>query len=109
MGLAAGMLWGSTLWLLPVVFYGHHFYPLSHAFSWTEQALLIEILLSSLGYWLFFQLLKAAGPVYYSLVGGIVAIVGIAWGRLFFTEILTFTQILSISIIVLGIVLVGRN
>lgn len=106
LGLAAGMLWGSTLWLLPVVFFGHHFYALNHGFSRTEQLLLAEVLLSSAGYWLFFQLLKNAGPVYYSLVGGIVSIAGLLWGKLLFGEILTSLQMVGVAGIVLGIVLV---
>lgn len=109
LGLAAGMLWGSTLWLLPIVFYGHYFYPLNHHFSQPEQLLLIEILLSSAGYWLFFLLLKYAGPVYYSLVGGVVAIAGLLWGRLFFMETLSLTQIISVICIILGIILVSKN
>lgn len=106
LGLAAGMLWGSTFWLLPVVFWGHHFYALNHEFSRTEQLLLAEVLLSSAGYWLFFQLLKNAGPVYYSLVGGVVAIAGLLWGKLLFEETLTATQFLGVAGIILGIVLV---
>ena len=109
LGLAAGMLWGSTLWLLPVVFWGHHFYTLNHGFSWTEQWLLAEVLLSSAGYWLFFQLLKNAGPVYYSLVGGVVAIAGLIWGQLLFGETLTTPQVAGVIAIILGIVLVSSN
>lgn len=109
LGLAAGMLWGSTLWLLPIVFWGHHFYSLNHGFSRTEQLLLAEVLLSSAGYWLFFQLLKNAGPVYYSLVGGIVCIAGLIWGKLLFGEILTGLQMVGVAGIVLGIVLVCQT
>jgi len=74
-----------------------------------EQLLLAEVLLSSAGYWLFFQLLKTAGPVYYSLVGGIVAIAGLLWGKLLFTETLTLVQIVGVAAIVVGIVLVSRG
>ncbi len=109
LGLAAGMLWGSTLWLLPTVMFGHHFFVLSNDFSRTELLLLMEILLSSAGYWLFFQLLKNAGPVYYSLVGGVVAIGGLIWGQLFFAETLTLLQMISAAMIVVGIVLVSRQ
>jgi drug/metabolite transporter (DMT)-like permease len=109
LGLAAGMLWGSTLWLLPVVFLGNHFYALTHGFSSTEQLLLIEVLLSSAGYWLFFQLLKNAGPVYYSLVGGVVAMAGLFWGKILFAETLTLTQMAGITAIILGIALVSRG
>lgn len=109
LGLAAGMLWGSTLWLLPVVFWGHHFYTLTHGFSRTEQLLIAEVLLSSAGYWLFFQLLKNAGPVYYSLVGGVVAIAGLLWGKWLFGEVLTSLQIIGVVAIILGIVLVCKN
>lgn len=107
LGLAAGMLWGSTLWLLPMVLLGHHFYAFDMNFTRVEQLLLLEILLSSLGYWLFFQLLKNAGAVYYSLVGGVVAIAGLLWGKLFFAETLTWLQLLSVIAIIFGIILVS--
>jgi drug/metabolite transporter (DMT)-like permease len=109
LGLAAGMLWGSTAWLLPFMFVGHHFYALNHGFSLTEKLLLMEILLSSAGYFLFFQLLKNAGAVYYSLVGGVVAVAGLFWGKWFFTETLSLMQVVGIVAIILGIILVSRN
>lgn len=107
LGLAAGMLWGSTLWLLPVVLLGQHFYAFHLGWSRVELLLLLEILLSSLGYWLFFQLLKNAGAVYYSLVGGVVAVAGLLWGKLFFAEALTGLQLLSVISIIVGIILVS--
>lgn len=107
LGLAAGMLWGSTLWLLPVVFVGHHYYVLNDLTSRADLLILAEIALSSAGYWLFFQLLKHAGPVYYSLVGGVVAIAGLLWGRCFFSEVLTLWQMMGVFGIILGIILVS--
>lgn len=107
LGLAAGMLWGSTFWLLPTILFNQHFYFFHASLTKTDMLLLLEILLSSLGYWILFQLLKYAGAVYYSLVGGVVAIASLIWGKLFFSESLSLLQIISIVAILLGIILVS--
>lgn len=107
LGLAAGMLWGSTFWLAPMVFLGGHFYALHLTITHVQALLMLEILFSSIGYWLFFQLLKNAGAVYYSLVGGVVAIAGLLWGKLFFSEQLNAVQFFCVLLIIIGIFLVN--
>lgn len=113
LALSAGMLWGASLWLTPIVFSQHHFYPLisylnsSIDFSFPQKLIILEILLSSLGYWLFFQLLQKAGAIYYSLVAGIVAIAGLFWGWLFFQESLEGLAIYGTGFIIVGILIVS--
>lgn len=104
--LSAGMLIASTLFLTPVIIASHHFYPIWPPFQWRDAVVVLEMILSSIGYVVFFQLLKIAGAVYYSLVGGIVALTGLFWGWLFFNEQLTLMAIISVSLIIIGIVTV---
>ena len=109
LALSAGMLWGATLWLAPIVLNPHHsyFYSFNFNFNLQEQLIIIEILLSSLGYWLFFQLLQKAGAIYYSLVAGVVAIAGLFWGWMFFHESLHGFAFFGVGLIIAGILAVS--
>jgi drug/metabolite transporter (DMT)-like permease len=107
MSLATGMLFFASLWLIPVVVYEHGFYAFSLPLHMRDFAIMIEIILSSLGYIIFCYLLRAAGSVYYSMVGGVVAIVGLIWGRLLFSESFTNSQWLAIVFIILSIFLLS--
>lgn len=83
---ASGMLVAACLLLTPLVIHQHSFYPLTAPFTLAKQVVLLEIVLSSIGYLLFFQLIRLAGPVFYSLTGGIVALTGLFWGFVIFGE-----------------------
>lgn len=104
--LATGMLSAATLMLLPVVFLTHQFYIFNFPFTLQDQLIFIEIILSSTGYILFFQLLKKAGAVYYSLVGGVVMLTGLFWGWLVFGEKLNLWTSFAAFFIVIGVCLV---
>jgi drug/metabolite transporter (DMT)-like permease len=106
LALSAGMMLCSALLLTPVVFASHNFYVLKPPFAVRDWVIVLEILLSSIGYILFFQLIKIAGPVYYSLVGGVVALTGLFWGWVIFGEVLNRWNGLAVVLILLGIGLV---
>lgn len=106
LALAAGMMIFSALLLAPFVFTTKSFYPLWPPFALRDWVILLEIVLSSLGYVLFFQLLKIAGPVYYSLIGGVIALTGLFWGWLIFGETLNLGISLAIIMIFIAIGLV---
>lgn len=106
LNLATGMLVTSAIMLLPLVIDLHEFYPLT-SFSLPNISVMVEIILSSIGYIIFFQLLKVAGAVYYSLVGGIVAMTGLFWGWLFFGETLGVLNIIAIMMIIIALVVVS--
>jgi len=105
LNLATGMLASSAIILLPLVIDSHEFYPLNH-FSLPNLAVIVEIILSSIGYIILFKLLKMAGAVYYSLVGCIVAITGLFWGWLLFGETLTWVHALSVVLIMSALFIV---
>lgn len=104
---ACGMLITATLILIPILIKQHTFYLLMPPFTLPKQAILLEILLSSLGYILFFKLIHVAGPVFYSLTGGVVALTGLLWGFIIFQEIPNHTQCIAALGIILAIFLLS--
>ncbi len=83
---AAGMLLSASLFLTPIVFAQDAFYSLSWPMNLSQKIVVLEVFLSSLGYLIFFRLIRLAGPVYYSLTGGVVAVTGLFWGVILFGE-----------------------
>jgi len=104
--MACGMMWAATLWLLPVMMAHHAFYWPSSSWQSRDTAILGEVVLSSVGYIVFFRLLKMAGSVYYSFVSGVVAIMGVIWGQVFFAEHFTVSNIIAMSCIVVATALI---
>ena len=96
---ASGMLVGATLFLIPLVIQQHAFYPLTAPFTIVKQIVILEIILSSIGYFLFFKLIRLAGPVFYSLTGGVVSLTGLFWGFIVFKEIPNAVQWVAIAFI----------
>ena len=90
LGVAAGTLIFSSILLTPVMLLMQDFYLPHLPFQTADWVILLEILLSTLGYIVFFKLLKIAGPVYYSFVDTIVAATGLVWGYVIFGEKLNF-------------------
>ena len=106
--LSAGMLICSSLLLMPVVYLTHSFYYFHFPFTITDWIIVLEIILSSLGYLLFFYLIKIAGPVYYSLVDTIVVLIGIFWGYVIFDERLHMWSLVAVCLIVVALMLVTQ-
>lgn len=107
--LAAGMLVFSSIMLMPMVAMTDSFYAFHYPLTMPDGVVLLEIVLSSIGYILFFQLIKLAGPVYYSLVDTIVVITGLFWGRLIFNERLNSWTFAAVFLIVIALLLVTRH
>lgn len=104
--LTAGMLCLSTVFLIPLMLYSHSFYPLTHL-SAPELVVILEIVLSSIGYILFFILIRRAGAVYYSLVGGIVALTGLFWGYCIYKETLSRLDMYATLLILSALILLS--
>jgi drug/metabolite transporter (DMT)-like permease len=103
---SAGMLTASALLLIPVVHWTGSFYALHMPLHRVDWVILLEIALSSTGYVLLFKLIRMAGPVYYSLVSGVVTLTGLFWGKIIFGEALTPHMIIAVLFILLAITLV---
>lgn len=109
MTLSAGMLILSSIILIPLVIGTDSFYNFNYPMQPQDWVIVLEILLSSLGYVLFFQLIRIAGPVYYSLVDTIVVMTGLFWGRVIFDEHLTAWTTAAVIFIIFALLLVTRN
>ncbi len=107
--LAVGMLMAAFIVLLPVVVATHAFYPLVSPWRRVDQVIILEMVLSSLGYVVFFRLIQLSGSVYYSLVAGVVALTGLFWGWLLFQEQFNVIQWLAMGLILVSIVLVTQR
>lgn len=106
LSLTAGMLISSSLLLMPLVFATHNFYFFHLPLTMPDWIILLEILLSSVGYLLFFYLIQAAGPVYYSLVDTIVVLTGVFWGYVIFGEQLNRWTAAAVILILVALLLV---
>ena len=106
MALISGMLIMATMMLIPLTFCTNSFYSIHLPFNLVEAAILLEIVLSGIGYLILFKLLRLVGPVYYSLVDGIVVIVTPLLGALFFSETLGHWMFIGAFLILLAIMLV---
>ncbi|KTD51257.1 DMT family transporter [Legionella quateirensis] len=104
---ASGMLLAASLLLIPLVVSQGAFYSLSGPFTFVKQIIVLEIILSSLGYLLFFTLIRIAGPVFYSLTGGVVALTGLFWGYLIFDETPSPIQSLAVVLVISAIFLLS--
>lgn len=109
LALSAGMLIFSSIMLLPLVVITDSFYVFHVPLTMPDWVVLLEIVLSSVGYILFFQLIKVAGPVYYSLVDTIVVLTGLFWGRMIFNERLNNWTFAAVFLIVMALLLVTRH
>lgn len=107
--LTAGMLIFSSLLLIPLVYLGHGFYLFNFPFKAPDWIILLEIVLSSIGYLLFIKLLQIAGPVYYSLVDTIVVLTGVFWGYVIFGELLNRWTGAAVCLILLALILVTQK
>lgn len=107
--LSVGMLTISSLLLLPLVIGTHSFYLFHFPLTLPDGVVILEILLSSLGYMLFFKLIRIAGPVYYSLVDTIVVLTGLFWGHLIFGERLNQWTSFAVYLILMALLLVTRQ
>lgn len=84
--LAAGMLLAAALMLTPVMFAMDVLYLPGLPIGEAEIGMAGQIVISSVAYLMFFEILRLAGPVFMSFTGYIVTLTGIAWGVLLFGE-----------------------
>ncbi|HXV23414.1 MAG TPA: DMT family transporter [Alphaproteobacteria bacterium] len=84
--LAAGMLWGAACWQAPVIFLTGSFQMLTIPFSFGEWGVLGQIAVSSLASILYFEIMRRAGPVFFSQVAYVVTLTAILWAMAIFGE-----------------------
>ncbi len=104
--LSFGMLSFSAVILCPLVLVSHQFYKL----QWLDLptfVILLEIILSSVGYVLLFYIVKHFGAVYYSMTNGIVALTGLFWGSILFDQHLSYAEYMATLLIISSLVLIN--
>ncbi len=84
--LAAGMLLAAALLLAPVVWWLDALYWPALPVGAAEIGIGGQIVVSSIAYFIFFEVLRLAGPVFMSFTGYIVTLTGIGWGVMLFGE-----------------------
>ena len=70
-----------------------------------ELAIAAQILVSGIGYLLFFEIIRAAGPIFFSQTAYVVALAGIAWPWLLFGERIAPAAAVAAVLILAGVAL----
>lgn len=106
MALAAGMLIAAALWLLPVLLLIPPAAFSAGTLGAAEAILATQVAVSSVMYWLYFRLQRAAGPVYLSQIGYVAAGFGVVLALIVFGERISLPMLAGMVLIVVGVVLV---
>lgn len=105
---AMGMLYFSAIFIFIFKLLGGH--PVFASISSNAfVGIILEIIISSLGYIILFNLLKRFGAVCYSTTDGVVIITSLIWGYIFFKETIHFDEFIAIILIITGIRLVVKK
>jgi drug/metabolite transporter (DMT)-like permease len=105
--LAAGMLWGAAFWQAPVVLLTHSFQPLTFPFSFGEWGVIGQITVTSLASILYFEIMRRAGPVFFSQVAYVVTLSAILWAMAIFGERHSALVWLAAALIASGVAMVN--
>jgi len=107
LALACGIMFGASLFQSAAMLASGSFYPLWPPFAPADWALFGQIAISSVAYILFFEVLRLAGAVFFSQVGYIVTLTGLAWGMVVFGERHSGWLYLATGLIFAGLALVN--
>ncbi|NQY42865.1 MAG: DMT family transporter [Legionellales bacterium] len=107
--LAAGMLLSAALLVTPILILTDSYYAITFPLNYQDYAILIRICMHSFGYVIFFTIVQKAGPVYYSLVSGVVILSGILLGYLILGETLNNNSIFTVCAILLAIIIINLS
>ncbi len=105
--LARGMLVSGTLGLLIVAAVTENVMPAAGGTSWGW--VLVQAVLFAIGYSVYFRLQKAVNPVHFSLLGYVMAVVGVVAGLFWFEELLNLGTALAMMLMVAGVWLASRG
>jgi drug/metabolite transporter (DMT)-like permease len=101
---ALGMLVVSAIFNAPLVYFNQGFYAL-HSNDTNTWLIILEALLSTLGYVLLFVIIKMVGAVYYTLVNTITALTGVIYGYFIFNQKYSNNIYLAIAFVILALVI----
>lgn len=109
MPLTLGMLVFAAAGLFPVAILSESVYLPQESFGVAEFAIVGQIVIASLGYLLFFELIRIAGPVYFSQVGYLVTVSGLAYAMWLLDERYSAWVWIGAAVLLVGVALVARN
>jgi drug/metabolite transporter (DMT)-like permease len=104
---AAGMMFASSLMLLPASLATGTFHPLWNDFALADGLILVHMVLAALTFHMYFVLLRRTGPVYFSQVAFIVTINAVMWGVILFDEQHSLWIWLALALVFGGVALVN--
>jgi drug/metabolite transporter (DMT)-like permease len=98
---AMWMLFFASSLIIPISLLNGGFYPLG--MNLNSGLILLEILLSTFGYILLFIIIHRAGAVLFVMVNGIAAISGLIYGKLIFSQQISYWTFFASMLIILAI------
>lgn len=107
--LTLGMLGAAVAVLIPAALAGGPLFVPSLPPGPAEWAIAGQIVISSMGYLLFFEIIRLAGAVFFSQVGYLVTISGVAWAALALGETYSGWVWLAAVLILASLALVNRR
>jgi drug/metabolite transporter (DMT)-like permease len=105
--LAVGMLWGAALWQAPAILVTDGFQMLTPPFSFGEWGVIGQISITSLASILYFEIVRRAGPVFFSQVAYVVTLTAILWAMAIFGERHSWLVWAAAALIASGVALVN--
>lgn len=107
--LAVGMLSAAALWLVPAMLATGSFYvplPLTSDGDWATLGIFV---VAGVIYVLYFELLRLAGPVYFSQISYVITASSVIAGMIIFAERHAIWVWLAIAVIFAGVLLVNKR
>jgi drug/metabolite transporter (DMT)-like permease len=105
--LAAGMLWGAAFWQAPAILATGSFQMLTFPFNFGEWGVIGQISVTSLASILYFEIVRRAGPVFFSQVAYVVTLTAILWAMAIFGERHSWLVWAAAALIATGVALVN--
>jgi len=109
LALATGQMLTAGAVLTPFVFGGGTFFALWPPFETHEWAMLGQMIISAINFTLVFEVIRRAGPVFFSQTAYVVTLSGIAWAALIFDERLSLWIWAAVAAVFAGVYLVNRK
>ena len=107
--MAAGVAFGAALFLLPVMVVDGSWWFFDSGFDLGAQAL-IYVSIFYFFFWLcFFEIVRLAGPVFFSTVNYLATFSGVVWGMIIFGESFSPWVWAALALMVAGLYVMGRS
>jgi len=106
--MACGMLLAAAIVILPIMLLTGQQYMFEATYS-GNQALVIAIVISSVNFILFFEIVRRAGAVFFSQFNYVAVLSGIIWGMILFGESHSIWIWAALLVMLLGLTLVNRG